>query len=175
MSDRKARYERRQRARSRRFDESRKASRWYTIKFILVGSGALLLVVLVIGGILLFASTRKTLPPTSFSVGHSEAFPPQKINSEPIPRRIQEHVMERGGSHLDGSMLVQYNCEDYDCEPDLESKLEDIVRNYPPQVYLAPYPRMDAMIALAAPGRLEILDGFDKDRIIQFIEKNLNR
>ena len=83
--------------------------------------------------------------------------------------------MERGGSHLAGSMLVQYNCEDYDCEPDLETQLVAIVRNYPPQVYLAPYPRMDAMIALAAPGRLESLDRFDKDQIIQFIEANLNR
>ena len=90
-------------------------------------------------------------------------------------RRIQEHVMERGGSHLDGSMLVQYTCENSDCEPALEAQLEDIVRNYLLPVYLAPDPRMDAMIALAAPGRLEILDGFDKDRIIQFIEKNLNR
>ncbi len=83
--------------------------------------------------------------------------------------------MERGGSHLAGSMLVQYNCEDYDCEPDLETQLVAIVRNYPPQVYLAPYPRMDAMIALAAPGRLETLDDLDKDRIVQFIEANLNR
>ena len=35
----------------------------------------------------------------------------------------------------------------------------------PSSVYLAPYPGMDAKIALAAPGRLEILDEYDEDQI----------
>jgi hypothetical protein len=59
-------------------------------------------------------------------------------------------------------MLVQYNCLEYQCEPDLVEKLIRIVKEFPPSVYLAPYPTMDAKIALAAPGRLltlEILDG----------------
>ena len=84
--------------------------------------------------------------------------------------------MERGGGHHQvGSMLVQYNCDDYQCEPDLIQKLVEIVESYPPQVYLAPYPGMDAKIALAAPGRLETLDNFDEQAIRQFIVKNLNR
>ena len=85
--------------------------------------------------------------------------------------------MERGGDphHQVGSMLVQYNCEQYNCEPDLVTNLVDIVENYPPQVYLAPYPGMDAKIAFAAPGRLEVLDNFDEQRIRSFIRKNLDR
>ena len=84
--------------------------------------------------------------------------------------------MERGGGHhVIGSMLVQYNCDDYQCEPDMVEKLEALVRRYPPQVYLAPFPRMDAKIALAAPGRREVLDEFDEQRIRQFIERNLKR
>ena len=84
--------------------------------------------------------------------------------------------MERGGGHHQvGSMLVEYNCEDYRCEPELVEKLSIIVESYPPQVYMAPYPGMDAMIALAAPGRLETLDAFDEQRIKRFIEKNLTR
>ena len=72
-------------------------------------------------------------------------------------------------------MLVQYNCEDYQCEPDLVQMLVEIVEDYPPQVYLAPFPGMDAKIALAAPGRLETFDDFDEQAIRQFIVKNLDR
>ena len=84
--------------------------------------------------------------------------------------------MERGGGHHTvGGMLVQYNCDDYQCESDLVEKLVEVVQEYPPQVYPAPYPGMDAKIALAAPGRLETLDVFDEERIRQFIERNLTR
>ncbi len=83
--------------------------------------------------------------------------------------------MERGGDHPVGGMLVQYNCVDYQCEPDMVQKLEDLVRGYPRQVYLAPFPGMDAKIALAAPGRLETLDAFDEQRARSFIDRNLSR
>ena len=83
--------------------------------------------------------------------------------------------MERGGDHLDGSMLVQYNCDKYDCDRGLVSQLEELVRRYPPNVYLAPYPQMDAMIAVAAPGRLLTLDEFDDERISRFVSQNLRR
>lgn len=172
---RKRRYERRQRAQERRLQESRKARRRNLRRNLLMLSGGALVLALVIGGVVLLASTQKNLPPTSFGPAHAETFPPQQINAQPIPRPVQEHVMERGGGHPVGSMLVQYNCVDYQCEPDLVQKLEDLVRGYPPQVYLAPYPVMDAKITLAAPGRLETLDAFDEQRIRSFIQDNLNR
>lgn len=83
--------------------------------------------------------------------------------------------MERGGGYPAGNMLVQYNCVDYQCASGMVQELEDLLRGYPPQVYLAPFPEMDAKIALAAPGRLETLDAFDEQRIRRFIEGNLNR
>ncbi len=129
----------------------------------------------VVGAAVFFVTTSKTLPPTSFGPGHSELLPTTQINTRPIDPLIQQHVMERNATHGPGQMLVQYNCRDYDCEPGLESALEDIVTRFPRTVYLAPYPGMDAMIALAAPGRLEILDEFDEDRIVKFIRDNLNR
>ena len=162
-TDRKERYERRQQGRQRRRQESRRARRGNLGRSLLTASGMLAVVVLVIAGLVLYSSTRKTLPPTSFGPGHSESFPPQQINSQPIPRPIQEHIMERGGGHhREGSMLVQYNCADYECEPDLIGNLVEMVQGYPPQVYLAPYPGMDAKIALAAPGRLETFDSLDE-------------
>jgi len=72
-------------------------------------------------------------------------------------------------------MLVQYNCRNYQCDGDLVDRLTKIVLSYPPQVYLAPYPTMDAKIALAAPGKLLTLDALEEDKIREFINKNLKR
>ncbi len=83
--------------------------------------------------------------------------------------------MERQASHERGSMLVQYNCVQYQCEPDLVEKLITIVREFPPSVYLAPYPIMDAKIALAAPGRLLTLETLDEGKIREFISSNSDR
>lgn len=134
-----------------------------------------MVVAVVIGAFALFASTQKFLPPTSVGPNHSESYPPQQINTQPIPRSVQEHIMKRGGEHPIGGMLIQYNCEDYQCEADLIEKLTQTVQDYPPQVYLAPYPGMDAKIALAAPGRLVTLDSLDEEKVRAFIEKNLSR
>ena len=179
MADRGARYQRRQGARGRRQIESRKARLRNLRRTLLMAAGGFAVVGLAIGGIVLFMTTRSTfgkeLPPTGFSPAHSESFPPQQINSVPIPRLIQEHVMERNAGHERGSMLVQYNCVDYQCEPGLVERLAEIVRVYPPYVFLAPYPTMDAMIALAAPGKLLTLDALDEDQIIEFINDNSDR
>ena len=83
--------------------------------------------------------------------------------------------MERNATHPNGQMLVQYNCQTYTCEPGLVESLTEIVSAYPPDVYLAPYPTMDAKIALAAPGRLLILDDLDEEKIRGFIIDKLDR
>ena len=83
--------------------------------------------------------------------------------------------MERNAGHPRGSMLVQYNCVRYQCEPDLVESLTQIVREYPRYVYLAPYPTMDAKIALAAPGRLLTLEILDEEQIREFISDNSDR
>ena len=142
---------------------------------IIMATGGSAVAALLIGGLLFYASFSKLLPPTGFGPGHSELLPSQQINFLPIPRPIQEHVMERGGVHIRGGMLVEYNCEDYECEPDFVERLTEIVQSYPPQVYMAPYPGMDAKIALAAPGRLLTLDTLDEVKVREFIVKNLTR
>ncbi len=135
--------------------------------------------IVIVGGVVGFLAyslaTAKNLPPTSFTAAHLELLPPTQVNARPIDRLIQEHVMERNATHPNGQMLVQYNCEDYECEDGLEQSLEDIVTRFPPTVYLAPYPGMDAKIALAAPGRLETLEILDEEKILSFIRENLNR
>ena len=144
-----------------------------------MAAGGFAVTSMVVGGIVLFMTTRSTfgkiLPPTGFSAAHLESLPRQQINTQPIPRLEQEHVMERAAGHERGSLLVQYNCVDYQCEPDLVERLTEIVLNFPPYVYLAPYPTMDAKIALAAPGRLLTLEGLDEAKIRKFITDNSNR
>ena len=54
-------------------------------------------------------------------------------------------------------------------------RLKEIVLDFPPEVYLAPYPTMDAKIALAAPGRLLTLDALEEEKIREFINDNLDR
>ena len=179
MADRESRYQRRQGTRGRRQQESRMARLRNLRRRLLMASAGVVVVVLAIGGLVLFMTTRSTfgkeLPPTAFTPAHLEAFPPQQINNLPIPRLIQEHVMERNPGHPRGSMLVQYNCVNYQCEPGLVESLTEIVLNFPAYVYLAPYPTMDAKIALAAPGRLLLLDVLDESKIRKFIKDNENR
>jgi len=179
VADRGARYQRRQNTRERRQQESRRARLRNLRRTLLMAAGGFAVVGLAIGGIVLFMTTRSTfgkeLPPTSYTPAHSESFPQQQINTRPIPRLVQEHVMERNAGHERGSMLVQYNCVDYQCEPDLVERLTEIVRAYPPYVFLAPYPTMDAKIALAAPRKLLTLDALDEDKIHAFINDNSNR
>ena len=179
MADRKARYERRQSARERHQQESRRVRGRNLRRTLLMVAGGVAVVVLAVGGLVLFMTTRSTfgkeLPPTGFTAAHFESLPTQQINTRLIPRLEQEHVMERAAGHERGSMLVQYNCVEYECEPDLVERLTEIVLNFPPYVYLAPYPTMDAKIALAAPGRLLTLDALDENKIRKFINDNSNR
>ena len=179
MADRKERYERRQGARERRQQASRRAHRGKFRRTLMMAGGVLGVLVLAIGGLALFMATSSTfgkeLPPTGYTPAHRETLPRQQINSQPIHRLVQEHVMEREAGHERGSMLVQYNCRKYQCGEDLVDRLTDVVLSYPPQVYLAPYPTMDAKIALAAPGKLLLLDAFEEDKIRKFIDDNMDR
>ena len=179
MANREAIYQRRQSARDRRQQESQRARRRNLRRTLLMAFGGFAVVAVAVVGIVLFVTTRtnfgKELPPTSFPPAHLESLPPQQINPLPIPRLEQEHVMERAAGHERGSMLVQYNCVEYECETDLVERLTEIVLNFPPWVYLAPYPTMDAKIALAAPGRLLTLDALDEDKIRKFIDDNKHR
>ncbi len=96
-------------------------------------------------------------PPTSGP--HLPYIAPWGIHTRPIANELQVHNLE------DGGVVVQYNCA---C-PDVVEKLTAIVRKYPTQVILAPYPTMPSRIALTAWTRLETMDSVDEARIERFI------
>jgi hypothetical protein len=105
-------------------------------------------------------ATYNSMPPTSGP--HYESLAPWGIHSEPIQNELQVHNLE------DGGVIVQYNCPD-SC-PDIVAQLSRIVAAYDSSVILAPYPQMDATIALTAWRRIDKLRTLDEDRIVSFIE-----
>ena len=98
-------------------------------------------------------------PPTSGP--HMPYIAPWGIHNEPIPKEVQVHNLE------DGGVVIQYNCPS-GC-PDLVEKLAVVVRRYPDEVILAPYPQMPHRIALTAWTRIDSFDQYDEARIVRFL------
>ncbi|HWP49382.1 MAG TPA: DUF3105 domain-containing protein [Candidatus Limnocylindrales bacterium] len=102
-----------------------------------------------------------TIPPTSGP--HVEIHVGQKILKTPVPEEIQVHELEHGG------IFIQYNCTHCD---DLVAKLEKIAQAYE-GVFVAPYPKMDTLIALTAWGKLAKLKEYNEEIIQRFIKSYL--
>lgn len=133
-------------------------------KYLLYG----LIGVAVIGGLGWFVSTRPSLPPTT-AQNHSEDMPQAHIADTPIPDSMQRHMLEHADGKGKSGILIQYNCKKYSCESDLITKLTELVKQYPENVYLAPN-NYDGKIILTKLGKNEILDTFDEQIIKKFIE-----
>ena len=121
-------------------------------------------------------------PPTSGA--HMPGIAPWGAYDKPIPKEYQVHNLE------DGGVLIQYNCPK-GCH-DLVKKLEGLFLKYKERadkendrhksektgnpvsrythLIVAPYPDMDARIALTAWTRLDKFNDFDEARIDRFIE-----
>ena len=152
-----------QRKREERHEEWRGEQRRRMIKKVL------LIVIVGVGVIALgwFITSRPNLPPI-ITANHIESSPSAHILTRSIPDRIQRHMLE----HADGAgapgIIIQYNCEDFECEPDLVEKLTELVQQYPANVYLAPN-KYDGRIILTRLGTREILDEFNERTIRSFI------
>jgi len=138
-----------------------------TQKFMSIG-----IVILAIGGgifgLVWFLMSRPLLPPTVMQ-NHAEQSPPSHIVSQPIPDRIQRHMLEHADGGNKPGVIVQYNCDKFECESDLVQKLTELVEDYPENVYLAPN-NYDGKIILTKLGKLEILEEFNEQTIKSFIE-----
>jgi len=163
---------RKQRFRERRAREIRPARRRQLMRRAPWIAGLAVVFVGLVIGVVFYVASAKILPPTNWAPGtHPEAWPQARILDDPIPLGVQEHIMEHDRGTSAAGIIVQYNCRKYSCNDDLVVKLEEVVRRYPTRVYLAPYPHMDAKIALTTFKKREILEEFDEPRIVEFIER----
>ena len=106
-----------------------------------------------------------TSPPTSGP--HLASVPDWGEYNGEMEEVEQVHALEHG------AVLVQYNCPSGCGE--LVGQLSLLVSFYDAKVILAPYSNMDALIALTAWGKIDLLDEFDSARIEEFVDKNRNR
>ncbi len=117
-----------------------------------------------------FGSNAKVLPPTT-TQGHSEMVPDSNILTSELPETVQKHMLEHAGGSGPGGTIIQYNCYKYECEDDLVKKLENIAKQYPKTVYLAPTSKYEGKIILTSFGKIKVLDEFDENQIKEFIER----
>lgn len=128
------------------------------------------IVVLAVVGIFLlgrFLVSRPILPPTVMQ-NHSEQSPPSHILDQPMPEKIQKHMLEHADGGNKPGIIIQYNCEKYECEADLVEKLTELVKDYPDNVYLAPN-NYDGKIILTRLNKIKVLDAFNEEAIHAFI------
>ena len=141
-------------------------------RYILYGIIGIVGISAVVGGILFvgqLSSTGSGLPPTT-QINHSENSPSAHITDKPIPDRIQRHMLEHADGKDSPGIIIQYNCEDFECEPNFVQQLITLVEQYPENVYLAPN-KYDGKIILTKLGRREILESFNEQTIRSFIER----
>ncbi len=123
----------------------------------------------VIVGIVYVIASQPILP-SKTAQGHIEDVPDSHILDEPMDLRVHKHMLE----HADGSgppgIIINYNCIDFACDNGMIEELEGIVSDYPENVYLAPYTGMSEMLVITKSDKQEVLDGFDREKIIDFIE-----
>lgn len=135
--------------------------------------GIKLLLFGIAGGFIVFMvwlfSNQLHMPPVSME-GHIESSPSAHIVTSPIPENIQRHMLEHADGDRAPGIIIQYNCEDYSCAPDLIDKLTALVKEYPENVYLAPN-NYDGMIILTKRGGIKVLDDFDEGAIRNFINR----
>lgn len=129
----------------------------------------IILTVIVTGTFFLIskAPARSKLPPIIMQ-GHVEENPKSHILTETMPEVVQKHMLEHSDGVGKPGIIIQYNCEKYSCESDIISKLTELVKKYPENVYLAPG-NYDGKIILTKMGEYKILENYDEDIINSFI------
>ena len=130
----------------------------------------IIIIGLIYGSFSLFSSDAKTLPPTTMQ-GHIEVNPPSHIMKNPMRIEVHKHMLEhadavQGGR---GGVIINYNCNDYQCQNSLVDKIEAFATKYPKHVYVAPFKNMDAKIVLTKLNQQKILEEYDENVIDGFV------
>lgn len=136
------------------------------LKFV----GWSIVIIAILYGAFALLALRKNLPPSTMQ-GHTEISPPSHIVTEKMDIRAHKHMLEHADGDGPPGIIINYNCEDFECESDFIDKLSQIIEDFPANVYLAPWPGMSAQLVITAEGRQEVLDGFNEQKIIDFIKR----
>jgi acylphosphatase len=83
------------------------------------------------------------------------------VYKEPIPKEVLIHNLE------DGGVVIYYNGQ---ADEKIVNELEELVSSYSTKVVLMPDTDLEDLITLTAWQRIDRLNEFDKNRIIEFIE-----
>lgn len=142
------------------------AKRKKILKFV----GWSIVVIAILYGLILLATAGKNLPPISMA-GHIEGSPAAHILTTKMDIRVHKHMLEHADGNGPPGVIINYNCEDFECESDLLDKLATIVQDYPANVYLAPWPNMSARLVITAEGRQQVLADFNEQAIRDFIKR----
>lgn len=165
-----SRSKRRRLRRERRLREQQKQKRAIKAKRLIKLTGWLGGGVVILLGLGWLISNQKILPPKT-DQGHIEAVPSAHFLTQPMDVRVHKHMLE----HADGSgppgVIINYNCQDFDCQPELLDKLKKLTEDYPVHLYVAPYPNMSAKLVITRLGRQKVLESFDEETIKNFIER----
>jgi len=152
---------REQKRKERTKEEFKSKSKKFLISILVVG--------ILGGGGYYWWTNQEILPPTDFS-GHIEQSPPSHILDEPIPILIQKHMLEHADGGGPPGVVINYNCEGFDCEPGMIEQLAEIASQYPEFVYVAPYPEMTKKLAITRYQRIQTFDNLDREVLVKFIE-----
>lgn len=137
------------------------------IKFWVFGIGLPVVIIAGITFLISKAPAKPKLPPT-IAQGHMEQSPKSHISTDPIPDPVQRHMLEHADGGGKPGIIIQYNCEKFSCESDLVTKLTELVKKYPDNVYLAPG-NYAGKIILTKLGEYKILEEYDEAIITSFI------
>lgn len=146
-------------------NEAKRRKSLRVLKQVVIGA----IVLAAIAIIVFWFSGRGSLPPTA-DRGHIEESPSSHIVTVPMDIRVHKHMLE----HADGTgapgVIINYDCDNYSCGDDLLLKLEEIVKKYPENVYLAPYRNMKTKIVISRLGSQKQFNDFDEQELINFIK-----
>lgn len=131
---------------------------------------SLVVLAVVAGGGYYWLTNREVLPPTDIS-GHIEQSPSSHVLDSPMGPAIQKHMLEHADGDGPPGVVINYNCEDFECEQDLKEKLAEFANEYPEFVYVAPYPGMTKKLAITRYQKIEVFDSLDKEALVGFIEE----
>jgi len=134
------------------------------------GLGIVIVGLVIFGAFWLISSilNAPSLPPTDMA-NHIEVSPSSHVLREPMDIRIHKHMLEHSDGTGPPGIIINYNCEDFNCEIDLVEKLESFVEKYPLNVYVAPFPNMGAKITLTRLNKIEVLEEYNEQTIENFI------